>query len=88
MREGVGAGWTNQVYLCVRDSYGDAVLKLPLPEVDLRGFIEGIDMLNQKEPKVWSPAHRVLRDWVDIKALNYTYGVGVGAVAGYCCTMM
>jgi hypothetical protein len=56
--------------------YGKADIdRLPLPEVDLPGFCEGLNQLNTRPQfQVWSPVHKKMLPFVDVKRVARQYG--------------
>ena len=56
--------------------FGPAFDEAPDPEVDWHAFVQLVNDLQSKEPKVWNPITKRMTSWVDIKKLNREYGHG------------
>jgi len=47
---------------------------LPQPEIDWNQFSAAVSSHNDQVPMVWNPINGMMSKWIDIKALNQTYG--------------
>ena len=56
--------------------FGHAFDEAPDPDVDWHAFVQLVEDLQSKEPKVWNPITKRMSSWVDIKKLNREYGHG------------
>lgn len=61
----------------VSPSYGSGRIDtLSMPEVNWKGFLQGIEDINKTTHKVYNPASGKQKDWVDVAKLNKSYQGG------------